>query len=136
VSVDVPATADELFELNVSKSQVRIPSFLRPELGAIASSVARIAKDVYSEPAHGYISPNGHSVREQQAEAVRSLVHMVLSAAEEIIREELFHLDLHRERLIRRLKQMEEEFEADLTVSPEAPASHLEPVGQLLPGTG
>jgi hypothetical protein len=136
VSVDVPPTADELFELNVSKSQVRIPSFLRPELGAIASSVARIAKDVYSEPAHGYILPNGHSVREQQAEAVRSLVHMVLSAAEDIIREELFHLDLQRERVIRRLKQMEEDFEGDLTVSPDAPASHLEPVGQLLPGTG
>jgi len=136
VSVDVPPAADELFELNVSKSQVRIPALLRPELGAIASSVARIAKDVYSEPATAGVSSNSHNVEEQRAEAVRSLVHMVLSATGEIIREELAHLELDRERLLRRLKQMEQEFHADLAASPRAPMGRPKHVVEVLPGTG
>jgi hypothetical protein len=117
VSVDVPPAADELFELNVPKSQVRIPAVLRPELGAIASAVARVAKDVYRERAITNISSNGHSVQEQRAEAVSALVRMVLSATEQIIREELAHLDLDRERLLGRLLRMEQEFQADLVAS-------------------
>lgn len=135
VSVDVPPAADELFQLNVSKSQVRIPPVLRPELGAIASSVARIARDVYREPAHAGPSSNGQSLEEQRAAAVRSLVRMVVSAAEELIREELFHLELDRERLLKRLRHMEQEFQADLEASTEPASSHLQPTAHLLPGT-
>jgi Histidine kinase-, DNA gyrase B-, and HSP90-like ATPase len=122
VSVDLPAGADELFELNVSKSQVRIPAGLRPELAAIASSVTRIAKDVYSEPASGAALAAGPSADEQRAQAVRALVRMVLAATEDVVREELARSGLDRERVLKRLRKMERDFLADLSMSSEHPA--------------
>lgn len=136
VSIDMPPAADELFELNISKSQVRIPARLRPELAAIASSVARIAKDAYNEPNSPESSAPGRTTEQQRADAVTAIVRMVLAATEEIVREELVHSDLDRERLLRRLQQMERQFRDDLESSSDTPLKQDKSPGELMSGAG
>jgi hypothetical protein len=92
ISIDFPPSSDDIFELNVSKTQVRIPRHLRPELGTIASTVARLAKEVY----------RGSSVGE--------LVRMVVSAVEAILMEELGPQSIQRLNVAKRLLEMERRF--------------------------
>lgn len=120
ISVDLPPGTDDLFELNVSKTQVRIPAVLRDGLGAIASSVARLAKDVYNEPA-GDVSSAENSAEDSRVVAISSIVRMVLSATEQVVREELAHNELDRERVLRRLQRMEAKFSDDLARSSATP---------------
>jgi hypothetical protein len=85
ISVDFLASEDQLFELNVSKTQVRVPNGLRPELATIASSVARVAQDVYRGNSDGSQVSNSVNAR---LEAVRELVSMVIGAIRATLNEE------------------------------------------------
>src|SRR5262249_8131093 len=90
VSIDLNPGAKELFELNVSKTQVRHPGLLRADLSAIASNVARLAQDVYRAPSPTVVnSSRPHRSRDPRVQAINSLVEMVVSATESIVRAEL-----------------------------------------------
>ena len=49
VALDVPSTADDAFQTNVSKMSVTLPEGLRPELRAVISGVVIRAQDVYRQ---------------------------------------------------------------------------------------
>lgn len=49
IAIDIPRAADTAFELNVSKMRLIVPSEIRAELKAIASSVANQARTVYDK---------------------------------------------------------------------------------------
>src|SRR2546423_14605039 len=100
ISIDFPASADHIFELNVSKTQVRIPRYLRAELGTIASTVARLAKEVYRGSSDGSLAFDGVAARE---EAVRQLVRMIMSGVDAILMEELGPQSIQRLNLSKRL---------------------------------
>lgn len=104
ISVDFSASADQLFELNVSKTQVRVPTSLRAELATIASSVARIAQDAYRG------SSNGSQVTDLVAarlEAVRELVGMVIAGVQAVVAEELGQESVKGIKISKRISDLE-----------------------------
>jgi len=123
VSIDLPAGSEEIFELNVSKTQVRVPAALRPQLAAIASTVSRLAQDVYRSPKDTSVS-DSHPlvVADPRVRAITALVRMVVSATEDLVNRELDGRRLGRERITRRLRAMEAQFSGELEalVSQEA----------------
>ena len=110
ISIDFPPSSDDIFELNVSKTQVRIPRSLRPELGTIASTVARLAKEVYRGNSDGTLAFDFAVAR---AEAVGELVRMVVSAVEAILIEELGPQSIQRLNITKRISEMEHRFIED-----------------------
>jgi hypothetical protein len=118
VSIDLPSGGDELFELNISKTQVRIPTALRSELSAIASNVARLAQEVYRAPSTGVVAGNRSRMSsDPRVRAINSLVEMVVSATEALIQSELASTEARQ--LTARLREMQcrfaEQLEAELT---------------------
>jgi Histidine kinase-, DNA gyrase B-, and HSP90-like ATPase len=89
VSIDLPPGAEELFELNISKTVVRIPGALRGDLSAIASNLVRLAQDVYRSPAPIACSPLVRRAPDPRARAINALVEMVVSAAETLLDQEM-----------------------------------------------
>lgn len=110
IAVEVPTGADEAFELNVSKTQVRIPSEIRADVAAIVTSVASLAEEAYRRPR----TADDTGIAETRLDAVAAMVRMILSAAEELINEEMGDSAEARDRLIRRFRQMESSFLEDL----------------------
>jgi hypothetical protein len=100
ISVDFLGSSDQLFDLNVSKTQIRIPPGLRAELGAIASSVARIAQDVYRGHSDGTGIPHSASDR---IEAVRALVRTIIASIEIVLTQELGVDSVQLRRIIKRI---------------------------------
>jgi hypothetical protein len=111
ISIDFPASSDHIFELNVSKTQVRIPRSLRAELGTIASAVARLAKEVYRGSSDGSVAFDSVAARGQ---AVSQLVRMIMSGVDAILMEELGPQSIQRLNLSRRLLEMEKALVDDM----------------------
>jgi hypothetical protein len=111
IAVDCPPGAEEAFELNVSKTQVRIPAAIRSELAAIASSVCGVAEDTYRRPRAADRSPE---TANERLDAIRELVHMVTGAVERMITMELDEADAVSQRLIGRLRELERQLERQL----------------------
>src|SRR5262249_16746326 len=81
ISVDIPAGAEELFELNISKTQIRIPGAVRSDLAAIVSSVTRLAQEVYrTPPAPIVVSETGPARSDLRVMAINALVDSVWAA--------------------------------------------------------
>jgi len=123
--VDFMATADSVFELNVSKTQVRIPQALRAELGTIASSVARAAQEVYRGFSDGSRASDSSTAR---FDAVRELVGMVLSAVRSTLMEELDPHSPQGISIFKRISDLEQELAMEVTmlVTAQAPQNgHL-----------
>jgi hypothetical protein len=104
ISVDFLSSEDQLFELNVSKTQVRVPQGLRAELATIASSVARVAQDVYRGNSDGSQTSDSISAR---LDAVRELIGMVIAAVRESLTEELDPRSAQGVRIARRISKLE-----------------------------
>jgi hypothetical protein len=113
ISVDFISSADSLFELNVSKTQVRVPTSLRAELGTIASSVARMAQDIYRGHSDGSHASDLMSARTQ---AVRELVGMVLSTVRTTLAEEVDPTSPQGIKVSRRLQDLEQRLVDDLAM--------------------
>jgi hypothetical protein len=113
IAVDLGTEADEAFELNVSKTQIRIPAPIRSDLAAVASAVCRIAEETYRRPRNRQ-EPLAE-VAKDRASAVRKLVRMVLGTAENVVRAELSESPELGEHLIGRLGEMEARFVAELS---------------------
>jgi hypothetical protein len=112
ISVDFLPSADHLFELNVSKTQVRVPSDLRAELSAIASSVARLAQNAYRGESQG--SP-GTDLLSARVNAIRAVVEMVIAAVRAVLIEELGPESGRGNRVCDRISDLERTLVADLT---------------------
>ena len=116
IRVELPANSEELFELNIAKTQVRIPSALRPSLGAVASGVARAAQDAYRRPMG---SPTERRSSLQPAESdprrqvLRDLVRTVTSAVDELVAEEVVD-GVALARIRHRMRDLEARFASDL----------------------
>ena len=111
VSVDFPSSADSAFQLNVSKTQVRIPSVLRAEMAAIASSAARVAQEVYKRSTAESV---GRPVSTLKVDAAHRFVRMVLSAIESLLHQELDSNGVVLQRILTRIYLMEEKLHRDL----------------------
>lgn len=103
ISVDFLASADQLFELNVSKTQVRVPAGLRAELATIASSVARIAQDTYRGNSEG---SQGTDLAAARLEAVRELVGIVIAAVQTVLTEELGRESVQVKKISKRISDL------------------------------
>lgn len=112
IAVDIPSSADEMFELSVSKTLVRLPPSIRAELAAITSAICKMAENAYRRPhsAPGTAPPNSSP----QVTAVQSLVRMVLRTTEEVLRTELAESTELADHLVGRLREMELQFIAEL----------------------
>lgn len=109
IAVDIPTGTDNAFELNVSKTQVRIPSSVRGELAAIASSTCRLAEETYRRPRPSQ-EINSAEVGSAQLAAIAALVRMVVDATDQLVTLELSgHRDV-RERVVTQLRTMEADF--------------------------
>jgi hypothetical protein len=124
VSVDFPSSADSAFGLNVSKTQVRLPSALRPDLAAIASSVARVAQDVYKRSS---AETSGRPVSAVKSDAAHRFVRMVLAAVESLLNQELSSNPVLLDRVLRTIQMTEEKLHGELLA---AAGHHNEPVSQ------
>lgn len=116
VRVDLPPGSEEPFELNISKTQVRIPSALRPSLAAVASSVTRAAQTSYRGPVAEPPEPSRPvqpTDRDPRVTALRALVRLVLGGVEGVLREEVADSHLLAD-IIDRLNAMEDTFMADV----------------------
>jgi len=113
IAVDIPSAADDAFELNVSKTQIRLPAPIRVDLAAIASSVCRVAEGTYRRPPRQGLQATG--VTDERVAALQGLVRMVLGGAEEVIRDELSGSTAVAERLVARLREMELQFTSELS---------------------
>ena len=114
VSIDLPPGAEELFELNISKTQVRIPSALRPSLAAVASHLSRAAQEAYRRtmpPPSAPVRPL--AISDPRMRAIKALVRMVVVAVQTILDEELVDASI-RERIFRRLLTEESRFGTEL----------------------
>ncbi len=114
-SIDLPAGAEELFELNISKTQVRIPTALRPSLAAVASQLTGAAQDAYRRrpaPSLQVTSRLGRNL-DPKIRVLRALVRMVVVATQSILDEELAD-DPAKERIAARLLAAESRFAVDL----------------------
>jgi hypothetical protein len=120
ISVDFLASEDQLFELNVSKTQVRVPQGLRAELATIASSVARVAQDVYRGNSDG--SPTSDSIS-ARLDAVRELVGMVIAAVRSSLTEELDPRSAQGVRIANRISRLERHLVAQIINHAAAQAS-------------
>ncbi len=108
IAVEIPNGADDVFELTVSKTQIRVPPAVRNELGAIASSVSRLAEEAYRRP-RGDRTAEAAGLASDQYAALASLVRMVIDATDQLIARELADSLPMRARLIGRLRAMEAE---------------------------
>jgi hypothetical protein len=109
LAVEIPGGLDEAFELNISKTQVRIPHHIKPQLAAIASSVCRLGEDVYRRP-RNEDTPSSPAAAEHRLAAVTGLIRMVLAATEDVLDAELSQSVELRDRLVARLRDMESDF--------------------------
>lgn len=113
IAIDIPPAADEMFELNVSKTQVRVPLSLRADLAAVASAVCRAAEETYRRQ-HDSRSVTPRVAPQEPAAALRELVRLILGAAEELVRAELSGCEELTDRLVARLHEMEWQVIGDL----------------------
>jgi len=114
VSIDLPPGAEELFELNISKTQIRIPAALRPSLAAVASHLSRAAQDAYrrtNPPQSAVVRPAAFS--DPKIRAIKALVRMVVEAVQSILVEEVVDTSI-RETICRRLLIEESRFGTEL----------------------
>ncbi len=109
IAVDIPTGTENAFELNVSKTQVRIPTLVRAALAAIASSTCRLAEESYRRPRPGpeRVSATAGSA---QLAAIATLVRMVVDATDQLLTRELKDNAEARERAVRQLRTMESDF--------------------------
>jgi hypothetical protein len=109
IAVDIPSGAEEAFELNVSKTQVRIPPSVRSGLAAISTSACRLAEDVYRRPTH--MDANQPSdLGATRLGALATLVRMVVDATDQVLARELPRSGALRQRLMSQLRAMESDF--------------------------
>lgn len=106
ISVDFLTSADQLFELNVSKTQVRVPPGLRAELATIASSVARIAQDAYRGGSNGSKESDLVTAR---LDAIRELVGIVIAGVRAVLTEELGRESVQGIKISKRISELERE---------------------------
>jgi hypothetical protein len=133
VSIDLPSGSEESFELNVSKTQVRIPASLRPQLAAVASTVTRLAQDVYRTPTQCATGAAPSAVvADPRVRAVTALVRMVVSATEDLVNRELDGSGPARQRIARRLRAMEAKFSQELEAVASREASAASRAGGRL----
>jgi len=115
VSIDLPTRSEEIFELDVSKTKVRITAALRPQLAAVASTVTRLAQDVYRSPKEpSLVDSHPLVVADPRVRAITALVRMVVSATEDLVNRELDGRRPAGERIARRLRAMEAQFSGEL----------------------
>jgi len=137
VSIDLPTGSEEIFELNVSKTQVRIPASLRPQLAAIASTVTRLAQDVYRTPKEPSVVDSPSLVAaDPRVRAITALVRMVVSATEDLVNRELDGPRPAGERIARRLRAMEAQFSGELEALVSQESSKLRVVGHPVMDSG
>jgi len=138
VSIDLPAGADELFELNVSKTQARIPEPLRVELSAIASNVTRLAQHVYRTPVGATLATTSAGTSDVRLRAISGLVEMVVSAIEGVINGELPPAQARR--VASRLREMQsgfiDELEAEIARELNGGAAADRPAARTAVATG
>jgi hypothetical protein len=120
ISVDFLSSVDRLFELNVSKTQVRVPTSIRAELATIASSVARIAQGSYRGHIDGTQAPD---LLGSRINAIRELVGLVISSIQEVIAEELGRDSVHGTKIRERLTDLERELVSEVVGLTEAHVS-------------
>lgn len=111
VAVDLPSHSDEAFELNVSKTQIRIPTVVRSHMLAIASATCRLAEDAYRRP-----SADGRSTEQianSRIDALATLVRMLIDAADRLLARELANSAGLHARLVAQLRSMENELLAE-----------------------
>ena len=106
IAVDIPTGTENAFELNVSKTRVRIPTLLRAALAAIASSTCRLAEESYRRPRPSHEGPSATAGSAQLA-AIATLVRMVVDATDQLLTRELKDNSEARERAVRKLRTME-----------------------------
>ena len=111
ISVDFSASADRFFELNVSKTQVRLPHGLRAELATISSAVARIAQDSYRGNSNG---SQGRDLVAARIEAIREIVGMVIAGVQAVLTDELGPDSVQRIRIARQLSGLERKLIRDV----------------------
>jgi hypothetical protein len=111
ISVDFSPAADHLFELNVSKTQVRVPAELRAELATIASSVARFAQDSYRGKSDGH---QGADITDARIQAVRQLVGLVISAVRVALTEEFGPRSVELQSISERISRLEQRLVMDM----------------------
>ena len=137
IRVELPPNSDELFELNIAKTQIRVPPALRPSLAAVASGVARAAQEAYRRPIGPTAEWRSSRPPEQldpRGGVLRDLVRMVTSAVEDLVATEVVDRGVVA-RIRRRMRELEARFAADLDheilkgrVRRSAPAGHATPV--------
>jgi hypothetical protein len=131
ISIDIPTELDALFRLNVSKTQVRVPTELRGDLAAIAASVARVAQDAYRRHSTFDSIPSG-TAEEPRTRAAAQLVRLVMDGVEQVLRDEMKD-DTHRYlQLLNRLHQMESRFCEQLLSMTSRPASQEAPASSVI----
>jgi hypothetical protein len=118
IAVDFPSVLDDLFSLNIAKSQVRLPSGLRDQLSEIVSAVSQLAQRAYRGAS---VQPKTtpeilHAVPEKdpRARALSQLVEMVLDTVESALRSELREDSITFKRTVRSLRAMQTAFENEL----------------------
>jgi len=116
ISIDFPVALDSEFELNVSKTQVRVPTSVRSELSALASSVALVAQNAYRRPSQGYGAMPA-SLEDPRMSAVNDLVEMIVAGVRGLIEEELGAEPLLRERLLSRINEMQRQLAREMHVA-------------------
>jgi hypothetical protein len=111
IAVDLPNKADEAFELNVSKTQVRIPQVVRGHMMAIASATCRLAEEAYRRPTAD--SQATEQIANTRVDALAMLVRMLIDATDRLFARELVNSGELRQRLQVQLRSMEAELLAE-----------------------
>jgi histidine kinase/DNA gyrase B/HSP90-like ATPase len=120
ISVDFSSSVDQFFELNVSKTQVRVPPSIRAELATIASSVAGIAQTSYRGSSEGDERP---AMVANRIDAIRELVGMVISSVQQVIVEELGRESGPAKKISIRLSDLERKVVREVVSLTEIPTS-------------
>jgi hypothetical protein len=124
VSVDFPSPADSAFGLNISKTQVRIPPALRPDIAAIASSVARVAQEVYKRST---AETSGRPTTAVKADAAHRFVRMILAAVESLLGQELSSNPALLDHLLKTIQVMEENLRHELLSAADLRHGRVDP---------
>ncbi len=120
ISIDFSASADDFFELNVSKTQVRVPHGLRAELATISSAVARVAQDSYRGSSNG---SQGVDLAAARIQAIREIVGIVIADVQALVSDELGPDSAVGSKLARQIAGLERKLVKDVISATQSQSS-------------